>query len=407
MSKITLKIPNSKGITLHANLELPANKKPDHYALFAHCFTCNSNFNAVRNISRALTSHGFAVLRFDFTGLGMSEGEFADSHFEANVSDLVDACAFMKENYEAPTLLIGHSLGGTAAIVAGSQLEDVKAIATIGSPSSTAHVQKRFSHVEEELEEKGETEVIIGRRPFKINADFVKNFEKDEVLEIVKKMRKKALLVMHSPLDKIVSSDHAHHLFTNAFHPKSFIGLDGADHLLTKGKDSLYVGNVIGSWASRFLPPKEKKALELEQEQLVAHLNVTEDKFTTSIQMNKHFLTADEPKSVGGNDFGPSPYELLLSGLAACTVMTLKLYAQRKKWDLQEVYVYANHAKKHIQDMDNGKTARLDHIFKRLVLVGDLTEEQRTRLLEIAERCPVHRTLQNDVVIESVLSSEE
>ncbi len=400
-----MKIPNSKGIMLHADLELPANKKPDHYALFAHCFACNSNLDAVRNISRALTSHGFAVLRFDFTGLGLSEGEFADSHFEANVSDLMDACAYMKEHYEAPALLVGHSLGGTAAIVAGSQLEEVKAIATVGSPSTTANAYQRFSHVAGELEEKGEAEVVIGKRAFKINTDFVKNFEKDEVLEIVKKMRKKALLVLHSPIDRVVSPDHAHHLFINAFHPKSFVALDGADHLLTKERDSLYAGNVIGSWASRFLPPKPKKALELETEQLVAHLDVTADKYTTSIQMNKHSLTADEPESVGGNDFGPSPYELLLSSLTACTAMTLKLYAQRKKWDLREVYVYSNHSQKHVQDMDNDKPTRLDHICKRLVLVGDLTQEQRQRLLEIAERCPVHRTLQSDVVIETTLSS--
>ncbi len=407
MSKITLKIPNSSGVLLHAILELPTNQRPDQFAIFAHCFTCNSNFKAVRNISRSLTNHGFGVVRFDFTGLGRSEGEFANSHFEANVSDLFDVHTFMKQNYKAPILMIGHSLGGTAALAAGAQIDEVRAIATIGAPSETTHVKKHFAHGIKEVQEKGEAEVLIGARPFKINQNFINNFGNDELLDLIKKMRKKALLVMHAPFDKIVSVDHAQRIFKSAFHPKSFVSLDQADHLLSNEADSIYVGNIIGSWAPRYLPIREKKNLDIQKEQLVAHLDLVEDNFTTSIQLNKHFLIADEPESIGGDDFGPSPYELLISSLAACTVMTVKLYAQRKKWDVKEVYVYMSHKKIHVKDMSDGSgsTQRLDHISKRLEFKGDLTVEQKDRLIEISGRCPVHRTLQSEVLIDTILSS--
>jgi len=317
---------------------------------------------------------------------------------------LLDVHQYMKENYGAPSLLVGHSLGGAAVIVAGSKLKDIAAIATIGAPSSSEHTKKHFSHQLDEIAAKGEVEVNIGGRPFVINQEFLENFGNTDLISVVKKL-KKPLLVLHAPFDKTVGIENAQELFVNAHHPKSFVSLDNADHLLTKQPDSLYAGNVIGSWARRYLKLEDNKELHPRGEQLVGHLNIVEDNFTTSIKTAKHSLIADEPASVGGDDFGASPYELLNAGLAACTAMTLKLYAQRKKWDLQEVFVYLTHSKKHVQDMDteNSKPTYLDHLSKKLKFVGDLTDEQKQRLKEIASRCPVHRTLIGQVEIETTI----
>lgn len=402
MNSTKLKIQNRKGITLNASLELPANQKPNYYAIFAHCFTCSSSLSAVRHVSRALTQDGFAVVRFDFTGLGRSEGEFADSHFSANVDDLLDVHAYMAEHYNAPSLLVGHSLGGAAVLVAASKLEAVKAVATVGAPATVTHVKHLFSHGIDEIKEKGEAEVNIGGRPFKINSDFVEEFDKTDLPAIVKKLRK-PLLVMHSPFDKIVGVENAKKLYDNAFHPKSFITLDDADHLLTKEKDSQYVGEVIGTWAKRYFPKVENKMLSTEGEQLVGHLNIIEDNFTTSIQTKNHTLIADEPVDIGGSDFGPSPYEYLNAALAACTVMTLKMYAERKQWDLKEVFVYISHSRKHSDDLEIevDKPKYLDHISKKLKFVGNLDVIQKERLKEIASRCPVHKTIASEVIFET------
>ncbi|MGK0388612.1 MAG: putative OsmC-like protein/esterase/lipase [Maribacter sp.] len=398
MKSIRLEIINRKGIKLSAKLEIPANQKPEHYAIFAHCFTCSGNLNAVKNISRTLTLHGFAVLRFDFTGLGSSDGEFADSHFSANISDLIDVHEYMTTHYQAPSLLVGHSLGGAAVIAAGEKLVAVKAVATIGAPASAEHTTQHFSHQIDEIGTKGNVKVNIGGRPFNINHDFVEGFKNVDLLAITKRL-KKPLLVLHSPFDKIVGIENAHKIYHHAFHPKSFVSLDDADHLLTKKEDSIYVGNVIGTWVQRYFPRKPSSDVSTEGEQVVGHLNILENNFTTSIYTKNHTFLADEPESVGGDDFGPSPYELLNAGLAACTAMTLKMYARRKKWDLQEVYVYLSHSKKHIQDMD--KNIFLDHIDKKLRFVGDLTDVQKNRLKEIASKCPVHKTITSDVVIET------
>lgn len=348
MRSTRLKIENRKGLALNAHLELPANQKPNYYAIFAHCFTCSSSLSAVKHVSRALTNHGFAVVRFDFTGLGRSEGDFMDSHFSANVDDLLDVNQYMTQHYQAPSLLIGHSLGGAAVLVATSKLESVKAVATIGAPATVGHVKHLFS---DQLKDRGgEVEVNIGGRPFIINSEFVAEFDNTDLPSIVKGLRK-PLLIMHAPFDKIVGIENAEQLYKNAFHPKSFVTLDDADHLLTEEGDSQYVGTVIGTWAQRYFPKIENIMLDTEGEQLVGHLNIVEDNFTTSIQTKNHTFIADEPQSIGGNDFGPSPYEYLNAGLAACTVMTLKMYAQRKDWDLQEVYVYISHSRKHSDDL--------------------------------------------------------
>ncbi|MBJ7882171.1 bifunctional alpha/beta hydrolase/OsmC family protein [Gelidibacter salicanalis] len=402
MQSTKLNIQNSKGLRLQAYLEMPANQKPHNYAVFAHCFTCSSTLKPVKNISRALTTHGFAVVRFDFTGLGNSEGEFADSHFSANVEDLLAVNNYMAEHYEAPSLLIGHSLGGAAVIVAASQLDNIKAVATIGAPATTEHVKRHFSHQFDEIAEKGDVEVNIGGRPFKINQEFVEDFDKTDLPEITKQLRK-PILIMHAPFDQVVGIDNAQQLFISAFHPKSFISLNDADHLLLKEKDSMYVGNMIGAWVQRYFDTHDNKILDTENEQLVAHLNLLEDKFTTSIQTKKHNFVADEPLSFGGDDFGPSPYDFLSAALASCTAMTLKLYAERKKWDLQEVYVYITYSKKHSEDLmqDREKPTRFDHLLKKLKFVGNLDATQKEKLVEIASKCPVHKTLLSDIVIDT------
>ncbi|HUH27641.1 alpha/beta fold hydrolase [Gelidibacter sp.] len=402
MQSTKLNIQNAKGLQLQAYLELPPNQKPNNFAIFAHCFTCSSSLKPVINISRALTAHGFGVVRFDFTGLGQSEGEFADSHFSANVEDLLAVNEYLNEHYEAPSLLVGHSLGGAAVIVAASQLDNVKAVATIGAPATTEHVKKHFSHQFDEIAQKGDVKVNIGGRPFKINQKFVDDFDKTDLPQITKKLRK-PLLIMHAPFDKVVGIDNAQKLFINAFHPKSFISLNDADHLLLNEKDSNYVGNLIGAWVQGYFDTSNHTILDTKGEQLVGHLNLLENNFTTTIQTENHSFIADEPKSFGGDDYGPSPYDYLSAGLAACTVMTLKLYAQRKKWDLQEVFVYITYSKKHSEDLMQGldKPARFDHLLKKLKFVGNLDDAQQERLKEIASRCPVHRTLLSEIVIET------
>jgi putative redox protein len=403
MKTVKLKIPNRKGLVLNAFLELPANQKPNYFAIFAHCFTCSSSLTAVKNVSRSLAQDGFGVIRFDFTGLGRSEGEFADSYFSANVEDLVDVHNFIKQEYEAPSLLVGHSLGGAAVLVAASLLDDIKGVATIGAPSTVSHVKHLFSHDEDEIPEKGNVQVNIGGRPFNINKDFVSDFDKTDLPSIVKSLRK-PLLIMHAPFDTIVGIENAEKLYVQAHHPKSFVSLDDADHLLSDAKDSRYVGDVIGTWAKRYFPIQENKMLDVENEKLVGHLNLIEDNFTTSIQTKNHSLIADEPIGIG-DDYGPSPYDLLNASLAACTVMTLKMYAQRKKWDLQEIFVYITNSKKHTDDLDieTETVGYLDHMSKKLKFVGNLDAKQKQRLKEIASRCPVHRTLERGAVFETFL----
>ena len=310
----------------------------------------------------------------------------------------------MESHYKAPSLLVGHSLGGAAVISAGAKLNHVKAIATIGAPSNVKHVTHLFSHGIDEAKEKGEAEVNIGGRPFKISREFVEDFSKSDLPSIVKNLRK-PLLVMHSPIDTIVGIKNAEQIYHEAHHPKSFVSLDQADHLLTNSRDSQYVGNVIGTWVKRYFEPQENEMLETKGEQLVGHLNLIEDNFTTSIQTKNHSMIADEPTSIGGDDFGPSPYEYLNAALVACTAMTLKMYAQRKQWDLQEVFVYVTHSRKHSDDLniETDNPTYLDHISKKLKLVGNLDAKQKERLREIASKCPVHKTLASEVIFDTAI----
>jgi putative redox protein len=319
---------NKENEELAGRLELPLEQEPHNFAIFAHCFTCSKNLTAVKNVGRALTKAGFGVLRFDFTGLGESEGDFENTNFSGNVDDLLEAATFLEKNYKAPSLLIGHSLGGAAAIFAASQLNSIKAVAVINSPSNPLHVKRLLKDSAAEISQKGKANVNLGGREFTIKKQFLDDLENKPLTKVVSDFRK-ALLILHSPQDTTVSIKNAEEIYKAAFHPKSFVSLDGADHLLSKKEDSLYVGNVIAGWASRYvdiLPQEEVKS----KSSVAASLDM-DDKFTTHLKLGDHYLTADEPTSFGGNNYGPSPYEFLSAGLAACTAMTIQMYAKRKK----------------------------------------------------------------------------
>ncbi|MDX1762200.1 MAG: bifunctional alpha/beta hydrolase/OsmC family protein [Christiangramia sp.] len=400
-----VKFTNSEGIELSGYLELPLNAHPHSYVLFAHCFTCNKNYFAVKNIARALSASGYGVLRFDFSGLGESDGEFANTTFSGNVEDLISAARFLEFEYKAPEMLIGHSLGGAAVIFAAKQLQSVKSVVTIGAPSSPVHVKHLLRSNLEEIEQKGVAEVNVGGRNFTIKKGFLQDINTHNLSEFVRDL-KKAFLIMHSPQDNVVEISHAEELYKSVKHSKSFISLDGADHLLTDNKDSEYAGRVIASWASRYLEIPEEKELETDH-QVVANLG--EEGFTTQMRAGKHYFTADEPKSFGGEDFGPSPYELLSAGLAACTSMTIQMYARRKKWPLKNVETHVDHKKTHAEDCENCErnTAKIDIFERVIVLKGNLDEQQQEKLLEIADKCPVHRSLSNKVNITTKLERPE
>jgi len=393
---------NKKHQQLAARLELPANQHPKAFALFAHCFTCNKNLTAVRNISRSLSMAGIAVLRFDFTGLGESEGDFADTNFSSNIEDLVAAADHLKEHYQSPEILIGHSLGGAAVLCAAHQIDEVKAVATIGAPFSPVHVKHLFEEQLEKIKKEGIAKVSIGSRPFTVKKQFLDDIAEQEITSKINQLNR-ALLILHSPQDLTVEVENAAKIYHAARHPKSYISLDGADHLLTNKEDSTYAGQMIASWASRYLEQNSKEALKSDKE-VVVRLD-DEDQFTTDIMVRHHAITADEPTSIGGNDFGPSPYELVSAGLGACTVMTLQMYARRKKWPLKEVKVHIDHFKDHANDCENMEDpkSKIDHFSRLIELEGDLTEEQKKRLLEIADKCPVHKTLHNPVKVKTTL----
>lgn len=402
MQSKNVSFPNPAGEMLSGILDLPI-AKPRAFALFAHCFTCSKNLKAATNLSRALTSAGFAVLRFDFTGLGQSEGAFEDTSFSSNVADLVQAAQWLEKEHRAPALLIGHSLGGTAVLQAAPQIAAAVAVATLGSPADPQHVSQLFRESEAELREKGIAEVRLGGRPFRVRESFLDDLEKHDLAGSVASLRK-ALLIMHAPLDEIVSIDNASRLFVAAKHPKSFISLDKSDHLMTREEDSRYAGEVLASWATRYLPEEEAdEALVAREGEVVARTEI--DGFLTEVVAGPHRLIADEPVSVGGSNLGPTPYGLLSAALATCTSMTLKMYASLKKIDMTSATVRVSHNKIHADDCadcdsDSGK---IDEFRRELILEGKLTDAQRERMLEIADRCPVHKTLHSEVKVRTEL----
>ncbi|MAZ72476.1 MAG: osmotically inducible protein C [Flavobacteriaceae bacterium] len=395
---------NQEDLMLAGRLELPADQQPHNFAIFAHCFTCTKNLLAVKNVSRALTAAGFGVLRFDFTGLGESEGDFENTNFSGNVEDLLAAAQFLEKEYKAPTLLIGHSLGGTAVIMAAAKLASVKALATINSPSDPEHVKHHIEQDIAKIEREGKAQVNLSGRPFTIKKHFLDDLKKQPIKDVVGNL-KKALLILHSPQDAIVSVNNAEEIYTAAHHPKSFVSLDGADHLLSHKEDSIYTGNVIAGWSSRYVTIPETEQISSTHE-VAASLTNT-DGFTTDLKLGKHYLTADEPTSFGGKDYGPTPYELVSSGLAACTAMTIQMYAKRKKWDVQNVQVDISYNKQHATDCENceDENTKIDTFVREIKFEGNLDEKQLKRLLQIADKCPVHKTLHSETQILTKLIS--
>lgn len=401
MQKIDVSFKNSDSKILKGVIELPFNQKPENFVLFAHCFTCNKNFHAPSKISKTLASKGFGVLRFDFTGLGDSEGDFEDTSFSGNVEDLIAAADFLEKEYNAPTLIIGHSLGGAAALFAAKRIDSVKAMVTINSPSNLSHVKKHFESSLSEIEKEGSANINIGGRSFRIKKTFIDDLEKNNDKEGFNEIRK-PLLIMHSPQDEIVSIDHAEELYKAAWHPKSFISLDGADHMLSNKADSEYAGTLIAAWASKYSKETELPELETDHEVMA---NLGAEGYTTQIIAGRHNFVADEPIKAGGSDLGPNPYELVSSGLAACTSMTIHMYARRKKWPVENVETHVNYSKKHAEDCENceNNLAKIDHFEREISLKGNLNEKQISRLLEIADKCPVHKTLSSKANISTKL----
>lgn len=392
--------PSAEGHALAANLELPAGP-PRAYALFAHCFTCSKASRAATTVARSLAGHGIAVLRFDFTGLGSSEGDFANTGFTTNVEDLVAAADFLRDSFEAPKILIGHSLGGAAVLRAADRVAEAVAVATIGAPSDPHHVKHLFEDGLDEIEAEGSAEIDIGGRPVRIGAKFVKDIAGQPMREAIHDLNR-ALIVFHAPLDQIVGIENAAEIFLAAKHPKSFVSLDNADHLLTRREDGEYAAAVLSAWATRYMDEFDV-AKPAPPPGLTRVSEAGTGKFTQDVWSDGHHLVADEPEAYGGDDTGPTPYGLLLAGLGACTTMTMRMYAERKGWPVDNLSVDLMHEKIHAKDCDDCETkdGKIDHIERVITITGDLDDEQHTRLMEIADKCPIHRTLHAEIKIDT------
>jgi uncharacterized OsmC-like protein/fermentation-respiration switch protein FrsA (DUF1100 family) len=388
------------GHQLAAALDLP-DGEPVAYALFAHCFTCGKDVLAAKRIASALSAKGIATLRFDFTGLGSSEGDFANATFSSNVADLVRAADHLRSVRKAPAILIGHSLGGAAILAAAGKIPEAKAVVTIAAPSDPAHVTGLFKDHVDRIREQGKAEVSLAGRPFTIKREFLDDVAEQRLLDQVHNLRK-ALLVMHSPIDDTVSIDNATRIFVGAKHPKSFVSLSGADHLLSQRRDSSYVAEIIAAWATRYvdLAAVPAAAAQDKPRQVVVQETRT-GKFQNTVAVGPHHLIADEPRSVGGDDSGLGPYDFLLAALGACTSMTMRLYADRKSFPLERATVTLNHNKIYAEDCAECETKEgmLDQIELAIDLEGPLDADQRKRILEIADKCPVHRTLTSEIRI--------
>lgn len=403
-----LTFKGSSGDMLSARLDLPTGR-PHAWALFAHCFTCSKDLKAVREIGRELAALGIAVLRFDFTGLGSSEGEFANSNFSSNVEDLVLAAEHLKSESGAASLLIGHSLGGAAVLAAADRIPEARAIATIAAPSDVAHVLKEFGGRLEDIERDGQAEVVLEGRKFRIAKQFVDDARGQSMHDHIAGLRR-PLLILHAPRDQRVSIDNATAIFVAAKHPKSFVSLDDADHLLSRPQDATYAARVIGAWASRYLQAEPEPPPNVVQAAVVSETG--NGKFENSIEVGRHWLIADEPIAVGGGDAGPNPYDYLAIALGACTSMTLRMYAEHKKLDLAAITVTVSHGKvpvEHGQDCGaaaDGREGRIDR-FERVISVdGPLTQDLQDKLIEIAGKCPVHRTLEHRAVVVTKVSNK-
>lgn len=405
INKITF--TGSQGEELAARLDLPAGE-PRAIALFAHCFTCGKDIAAATRISAGLVAEGFGVLRFDFTGLGSSEGEFANTNFTSNVDDLVAAAGMLRSRYQAPRLMIGHSLGGAAVLAAAPQIAEVEAVVTIAAPSDPAHIAGVFTPAAlADIERDGAANIELAGRPFQIKRQFLDDISKQRLEDAIANLDA-ALLVMHSPVDALVDIDHARLIYQAARHPKSFVSIDGADHLLTKRADSAYVARLLATWASRYIQDTDS-ALPIrlaDGDVLVEEAHT--GPFAQRVTAGNHTFIADEPIGIG-DDTGPNPYDLLLAGLGACTSMTLRMYADRKKLPLEHVRVILTHSRTHSDDCADPEAApcKIDLIERRIELGGDLTDEQRASLAAIADKCPVHRTLEGDIRVATTIESRQ
>lgn len=405
MARQKFEFQNKQGETLAGLLELPSNgRAAQHYALFAHCFTCGKDIAAASRIAAALAQAGIAVLRFDFTGLGNSDGDFANTNFSSNIDDLTSAAAALDERFKAPSLLIGHSLGGAAVLRAVEKLPSIKALVTIAAPATAQHVKHLFCEIEPEIEAKGEAEVKIGLRKFNVKEQLIRDLDQHDNTQHIGTLGV-PLLVFHSPIDTIVDVSEAAKIFQSAKHPKSFVSLDKADHLLSNKHDAQYVATTLAAWASRYLETDEPNQQHSKPEAGSVRISEMDKKFLRAMTTQTHQLLADEPKSFGGTDLGPSPYDLLLMSLGACTSMTIRMYANHKGWPLEDVIIDLEHERIHAQDCQDCEQTdgKIDRINRSLSFVGELSEKQIDRLLEIADRCPVHRTLENNPVIKTQL----
>ncbi len=400
------------GEALAARLDLPEGR-PKAYALWAHCFSCTKDVYAASRVSSGLTARGIAVFRFDFTGLGASEGDFANTNFSSNVGDLVAAADYMRRNLEAPKILIGHSLGGSAVLVAASKVPESVAVITIAAPADPAHVAQHFQKERAEIVAKGEAEVLLVGRPFRIKKQFLDDIENVKLQKAIAGM-KRALLIFHSPIDNIVGIDNAARIFEAARHPKSFVSLDNADHLLARRADAIYVADVIAAWATRYLgalPADERTASAEKLAAAPGTVVVAETgkgKFANAISVGgRHALLADEPVEVGGNDTGPGPYDYLLAALGSCKAMTMRLYADRKGIPMSRARVTLSHDRIHAEDCADCETkdGDIDRIAVEIALEGDMDEAVRKRIAEIADKCPVHRTLTHEIKIDTRLKA--
>ena len=396
--RIDTTFTGSLGSSLAARLDLPTGP-PRAYALFAHCFTCGKDIAAASRISAGLREEGFAVLRFDFTGLGSSEGEFANTDFSSNVGDLVAAADMLRDEYEAPSLLVGHSLGGAAVLAAAVRIPEATAVATIAAPADPVHVEGVFDPDDlDEIEREGDAEVTLAGRSFRVRREFLRDIQSQNLAERIGTL-KRALLVMHSPIDELVGVDHARRIFEAAKHPKSFVSLDDADHLLTDRTHSAYAARVLAAWASRYVPDAREADAPPPEGHVVVEPAGT-GRFAQTVRAGNHVLRADEPAGTG-DDTGPTPYDLLLAALGTCTSMTLRMYADRKDIPLEHVRVTLTHERTHADDCvdESGKPCRIEVLNRTIELDGELDDEQRDRLMQIADRCPVHRTLSGDLRI--------
>tara|TARA_R110000751_G_scaffold8041_3_gene32572 strand:+ start:75817 stop:77091 length:1275 start_codon:yes stop_codon:yes gene_type:complete len=413
-TSIKAEFTGHSGARLAARLDIPAGPVRA-YALFAHCFTCSKDILAAKRIAAELSRAGIAVLRFDFTGLGSSEGEFASTNFSSNVADLQSAANYLRDNFAAPQILIGHSLGGAAILAVAQSIPEVRAVATIGAPADVAHVIENFGSKIEDIERDGQAMVELAGRTFTIQKQFLDDVREKTLTQHIANMRK-PLMVLHSPIDATVGIDNAATIFTAAKHPKSFVSLDKADHLLSRSEDASFAASMIAGWASRYIEADVPQGVAEREAVLVSETG--EGKFQNTVHAGRHRLFADEPVSVGGLDSGPSPYDYLSAALGACTSMTLRMYADFKKLDLGRVSVEVSHSKIHaadclectedeLQAFGKKGSGKIDR-FERVIRVqGIAPEALRGKIEEIANKCPVHKTLESSSKVVTRVTAED